>query len=61
MSKLEDAVRSKTTYLDVILTVFIILKLTGLIDWSWWWVLSPMWGVFALFLIAAVIVKLLED
>ena len=22
---------------------FIILKLTGAIDWSWWWVLSPVW------------------
>ncbi len=22
---------------------FILLKLTGHIDWSWWWVLSPMW------------------
>lgn len=22
---------------------FIILKLTGLIAWSWWWVLSPIW------------------
>lgn len=23
--------------------VFIVLKLTGEIDWSWWWVLSPVW------------------
>lgn len=23
--------------------VFIILKLTHFIDWSWWWVLSPLW------------------
>jgi hypothetical protein len=20
------------------------LKLTGYIDWSWWWVLAPLWG-----------------
>ena len=27
-----------------LLTVlFIGLKLTGYISWSWWWVLSPMW------------------
>ena len=27
-----------------LLTVaFIVLKLTGCIDWSWWWVLSPLW------------------
>lgn len=23
--------------------VFITLKLTGVIAWSWWWVLSPIW------------------
>ena len=22
---------------------FIVLKLTDVIDWSWWWVLSPVW------------------
>jgi len=22
---------------------FIVLKLIGTIDWSWWWVLSPAW------------------
>ncbi len=23
---------------------FIVLKLTGHIAWSWWWVLSPIWA-----------------
>lgn len=22
---------------------FVVLKLTHVIDWSWWWVLSPLW------------------
>ena len=27
-----------------LLTVaFVVLKLTDVIDWSWWWVLSPVW------------------
>ncbi len=32
---------------------FIVLKLCGVIAWSWWWVLSPIWIVFlmAFFLI----------
>lgn len=30
--------------------VFITLKLTGVIDWSWWWVLSPIWISLALVL-----------
>lgn len=24
--------------------LFIALKLTGYIDWSWWWVTAPLWG-----------------
>lgn len=28
--------------------VFIVLKLTGYINWSWWWVTAPFWGGFAL-------------
>lgn len=27
----------------LLLVLFIGLKLTGSIDWSWWWVLSPLW------------------
>jgi hypothetical protein len=23
--------------------IFITLKLVGVIHWSWWWVLSPLW------------------
>ena len=23
---------------------FIVLKLLGKIDWSWWWVFAPSWG-----------------
>jgi len=27
----------------VLFIVFIVLKLTGNITWSWWWVTSPLW------------------
>lgn len=33
---------------DVLLIVFIVLKLIGVIDWSWWWVLCPLWIVFGI-------------
>lgn len=36
--------------------VFITLKLTGYINWSWWWVLSPIWGSFAAALVIVLIV-----
>lgn len=35
--------------------VFIALKLTGVIGWSWWWVLSPLWLPLAVVLGIAVI------
>jgi len=35
--------------------VFITLKLIGKIDWSWWWVLSPLWISAALVLIIILI------
>jgi hypothetical protein len=28
--------------------LFVGLKLTGVIGWSWWWVTAPFWGGFAL-------------
>ena len=28
--------------------IFLVLKLCNVIDWSWWWVTAPLWGVFAL-------------
>lgn len=30
---------------------FVILKLTGYIDWSWWLVTAPFWGGFALIIL----------
>ncbi|SDE73466.1 hypothetical protein SAMN05421544_12132 [Riemerella columbipharyngis] len=29
-------------FLGVLTLIFITLKLIGYIDWSWWWVLSPL-------------------
>lgn len=48
-----------------LLTVlFIGLKLTGHIGWSWWWVLSPLWislGIVAVCVIAYVALSLWLD
>lgn len=35
--------------------VFIVLKLLNIIDWSWWWVLAPLWLPVGIFLIIALI------
>ena len=38
-----DGSRASVTIADVLLVVFIVLKLVGVIHWSWIWVLSPLW------------------
>ena len=35
--------------------VFIVLKLTGHINWSWVWVLAPLWGGIALVILMVLI------
>lgn len=30
-------------FCDVLAIVFIVLKLLGVVTWSWWWVLAPIW------------------
>ncbi len=39
------------SFLDGLTLVFIGLKLAKVIEWSWWWVFSPMWIPFVLLLI----------
>lgn len=42
--------------LSIALTVlFVALKLTGFIGWSWVWVLAPFWGYIALCISAAIL------
>lgn len=36
--------------------VFITLKLIGYINWSWWWVLSPLWITTGIVLVIIVLV-----
>lgn len=31
----------------ILFLIFLVLKLTGYIRWSWWWVTAPMWIAFA--------------
>lgn len=31
------------SFTDALTIALIVLKLCGVITWSWWWVLSPLW------------------
>lgn len=35
---------------------FVVLKLTGVIAWSWWWVLAPFWVPVAVAVVVLVVV-----
>ena len=45
----------------ILFVVFLVLKLTGNIDWSWWWVTSPLWipvvAVFVLIVLTLILNK----
>lgn len=37
----------KVTLPGALFLLFLGLKLGGAIDWSWWWITCPLWGVFS--------------
>lgn len=43
------------SFIGVLAITFIVLKLTGVIDWSWIWVLFPLWMPIAILLFAFLI------
>lgn len=50
--------RGGVGFFGLLTLVFIVLKLTGVISWSWCWVLAPLWIPF-LFGVIIIIVPLL--
>lgn len=39
---------------------FVVLKLCGVIEWSWWWVLSPFWIPLAVVVLLVVIAAVIN-
>ena len=44
----------------VLFLIFLVLKLCGVITWSWWWVTAPLWGGIALILAILVVFMLIR-
>ena len=62
--KNNQAVMSGVNFLELLLLMFIGLKLADKIDWSWWWVFSPVWiplGLIAVFIIVYVIILIVQN
>jgi len=52
-----------TSILGLLTIAFVVLKLTGVIAWSWWWVLAPIWiptAIVVVFLLIALVVFLVK-
>jgi len=50
--------------LDVLLVIFVVLKLLKVITWSWWLVLMPLWigiGLLILVILCAIIVAAIDN
>ena len=54
--KTEVKYAGQLNFIDLLTLAFIVLKLTGVIDWSWVWVLSPIWILVIIAVIAGIIV-----
>lgn len=59
-----DNAKASFGFLDALLIVFIVLKLCGVINWSWWWVTAPLWIPIILILIillgALIVCKIID-
>lgn len=48
-------------FFGLLTIVFITLKLTDYIDWSWWWVLSPLWIPFVVIVLVIVLLAMFTN
>lgn len=60
MSAQPAASNSGVGLFGLLFVLFVGLKLTNNIAWSWWWVWSPIWGSFSLFMLFLVFAVLFK-
>lgn len=56
--RINISVGSGLTFGSVLFFIFLVLKLCGVIEWSWWWVTAPLWIGFGLTLVLMVVLAL---
>lgn len=63
MSEKRIVINSGITFPMLLFLVFLVLKLTNVITWSWWWITAPLWVtpaiVISIFLIISIIFLLI--
>ena len=44
-------------FIGLLTILFIVLKVTGYVAWSWWWVLAPLWiGIPVMIMLVLIII-----
>lgn len=56
MAETTSSSSSGIGFCGLLTIAFVVLKLTHFIDWSWVWVLAPMWGGFLLAVAAFILI-----
>jgi len=48
-------------FFGLLFLLFLGLKLTNNIDWSWWWVTAPLWGGFVLTILVVFVFLIIKE
>lgn len=57
---MENTSKSGISVVTLLTIVFLVLKLTHVIGWSWWWVLSPLWICAAIILLTIIVLTIFK-
>ena len=60
MSTKQNNSKSVIGFLGLLTIVFIVLKLVGVINWSWLWVLCPLWAQVVCLIVTAIIIGVVK-
>ena len=55
-----DSKRANLGLADILTIIFVVLKLIGVIEWSWIWVLSPIWISVILIAVLSVVLYIID-
>lgn len=58
MAKSDNSSSGGIGFVGLLTIAFVVLKLTNVISWSWWWVISPVWITTILVVVLAFIIVL---
>lgn len=48
------------SFFEVLTVIFVVLKLVGVINWSWLWVLAPIWIPLSIILVICFVIAIIK-